>query len=106
MDPELLREHLKRLHDELREVRQVDLRSSELLAEVLKDIQRLLPGEAGSAAQPAHAAPRATPTAAADAATASLPSRLERLAVQFEVDHPTLAESLRRLIDLLGKAGL
>jgi hypothetical protein len=36
----------------------------------------------------------------------SLPDRLERLAVQFEADHPTLAASSRRLIDLLGKAGL
>jgi hypothetical protein len=31
---------------------------------------------------------------------------LERIAVLFEVDHPTLAASSRRLVDLLGKIGL
>jgi hypothetical protein len=32
--------------------------------------------------------------------------RLESLAVRFEADHPGLAATLRRLIDLLGKAGI
>ena len=32
--------------------------------------------------------------------------RLEKAAVQFEADHPGLAASSRRLIDLLGKVGL
>jgi hypothetical protein len=36
----------------------------------------------------------------------SLPDRLERIAVQFEVDHPTLAASARRLVDLLGEVGI
>jgi len=36
----------------------------------------------------------------------SLPDRLEKVAVLFEVDHPTLAASSRRLVDLLGKVGL
>ena len=36
----------------------------------------------------------------------SLPDRLERIAVQFEADHPTLAASARRLIDLLGEVGI
>jgi hypothetical protein len=31
---------------------------------------------------------------------------LEKIAVQFEADHPTLAASSRRLVDLLGKVGL
>jgi hypothetical protein len=31
---------------------------------------------------------------------------LERIAVQFEVDHPTLAASARRLVDLLGEVGI
>jgi hypothetical protein len=34
------------------------------------------------------------------------PHRLEELAVEFEVEHPTLAASLRQLIDLLAKAGV
>lgn len=37
---------------------------------------------------------------------ATLPERLERVAVQFEADHPELAASARNLVDLLVKAGL
>jgi hypothetical protein len=36
----------------------------------------------------------------------SLPDRLEMIAVQFEADHPTLAASARRLVDLLGEVGI
>jgi hypothetical protein len=36
----------------------------------------------------------------------SFADRLERAAVKFEANHPTLAASSRRLIDLLGKAGM
>jgi hypothetical protein len=31
---------------------------------------------------------------------------LEAIAVQFEAQHPTLAASSRRLVDMLGKAGV
>ncbi len=91
MDPKALREQLAVLHEELKSVRQVDPRSNQLLGEVLKDIQRLLEQQRASDAAPPER---------------SLPDRLEKVAVQFEVDHPTLAASARRLIDLLGKAGL
>jgi len=43
---------------------------------------------------------------AASTADKSLPERLERVAVQFEADHPTLAASARRLIDLLNEVGI
>jgi hypothetical protein len=121
MDPELLRDHLNRLHGELREVQQIDPRSSELLSQVLNDIQRLLAQHGGASAaggasatdagwgagvaSGAGAAPGAD-AGSADTVQPTIPGRLERLAVQFEADHPTLAESSRRLIDLLGKAGL
>jgi hypothetical protein len=36
----------------------------------------------------------------------TLPDRLERVAVQFEAQHPTLAASARRLIDLLSEVGI
>jgi len=93
MDSNVLRDQLSKLREELRTVRQVDPQSSQLLIEVLQDIQRLLEQ------QRAADAPGAAPV------NPSLPDRLEKVAVQFEADHPTLAASSRRLIDLLGKAG-
>lgn len=91
MDPNALRDQLMKLHEELGNVRQVDPRSNQLLAEIMEDIKRLM-------AQ--------SPSAAPAAEHQSLPDRLEKIAVQFEVDHPTLAASSRRLVDLLGKVGL
>ena len=32
--------------------------------------------------------------------------RIERLAVRFEASHPSLAETLREIIDTLGKGGI
>ena len=32
--------------------------------------------------------------------------RIERLAVRFEVSHPALAETLREIVDTLGKGGI
>jgi hypothetical protein len=43
--------------------------------------------------------------AGADPAPAAAP-RLEKLAVRFEASHPALAETLRAVIDALGKAGI
>lgn len=94
MNPDRLREHLQALHEELRSVEHLDARSSELLGEVREDIQRLLSGPAGASSVARARGP------AVDA------GRLEGLAVQFEAVHPTLAQSLRRLIDLLSKAGV
>jgi hypothetical protein len=42
----------------------------------------------------------------AQAGVAPATPRLESLAVRFEVSHPALAETLREVIDALGKAGL
>jgi hypothetical protein len=100
MDSNALRDQLAKLHEELGNVRRVDPRSNQLLGELLQDIKRLLdqPPIDATPTQPARFAPPAGAT--------SLPERLEKVAVQFEVDHPTLAASSRRLIDLLGKVGL
>jgi hypothetical protein len=86
MNPEHLRDELSKLHEELDSARPVDPRTNQLRGEMLEDVKRMLkgPGEMDD----------------------SLSERLERAAVQFEADHPTLAASSRRLIDLLGKAGL
>jgi Domain of unknown function (DUF4404) len=42
----------------------------------------------------------------AAAGVAPATPRLESLAVRFEASHPALAETLREVIDALGKAGL
>src|ERR1700722_3668837 len=72
MDPDTLRGQLTVLHEELRAARQVDPRSGALLAEILKDIQRLL--EAGGS----------------EARTAGVPlaDRLEKAPAPVEGDPP------------------
>ena len=96
MDPDVLREQLMKLHEELGVARQIDPRSSQLLGEILEDIKRLT-GQSAAGPDPAPVG---------GGASRSLPDRLEKIAVQFEADHPTLAASSRRLVDLLSKAGL
>jgi|HubBroStandDraft_1064217.scaffolds.fasta_scaffold159945_2 hypothetical protein len=109
MDPNALRDQLEKLHAELKDVRQTDSGSDQLMVQVLRDIQRLL--ERKRSADASLPGPGTGPDALPDAGLdpgpdASLPGRLEQVAVQFEADHPTLAASSRRLIDLLGQVGL
>ena len=94
MAEESLRELLARLHQQLSASgRALDGESRQLLATVMRDIERALsPG--GQALEPGSA----------PAGTHS--PRLESLAVRFEAGHPALAEVLRELIDALGKAGI
>jgi hypothetical protein len=80
MDKEALREHLAKLHAELAGSGPVDPETRALLDDVLRDITRL------TADPPAQ--------------------RLERVAVQFEADHPAIAANVRRLVELLGRAGV
>jgi Domain of unknown function (DUF4404) len=94
MDPNSLRDQLAKLQEELRRANRVDSHSSQLLGEVMDDIKRLIERTSDTAAPPVSTHEK------------SLPARLERIAVQFEADHPTLAASSRRLVDLLGKVGL
>ena len=94
MDPKTLREHLETVHQELSAARQIEPGSNQLLGEIMADIKRLM--DAGETPAPVAATTDDEP----------LPDRLERIAVQFEADHPTLAASSRRLVDLLGKVGL
>jgi hypothetical protein len=95
MDSQELRDQLNRLHVELSSAHRADPQNRELLADVMQDIKRLLE-PSGVAAPAGAAAPGA----------ASIAERLEGLAVQFEADHPALAVSTRRFIDLLGKVGV
>jgi predicted component of type VI protein secretion system len=89
MGGESLRELLAQVHQRLSASGSVDEEARELLATVMRDIERSL----------ASGAP------AASAGRASLP-RLESLAVRFEAVHPALAQALREAIDALGKAGI
>jgi hypothetical protein len=90
MDQNTLRELLAKLHAELSNARGDDPATRQALEEILPDIKRMMER------QGADALPRDT----------SLPDRLERVAVQFEALHPTLAASARRLIDLLAEVGI
>jgi hypothetical protein len=96
MDPNVLRKQLIKLHEELGMAKRIDPRSAQLLGEIMEDIKRLTEQ---SPEAPATSVP-------AVASRPSLPDRLEAIAVQFEAQHPTLAASSRRLVDLLGKVGL
>jgi hypothetical protein len=93
-DRESLQVLLARIHERLNEAGSVDAGSRELLTQVMGDIERALAVQ-GAPAQ-------GTPAPATEANT----SRLEALAVRFEADHPALAATLRRLVDLLGEVGI
>jgi hypothetical protein len=95
MDKDSLRDHLAKLHAELADAHQTDPKYRESLTEMMQDINRLIDKSADSAS-----------AAIASGKDPSLPDRLERIAVQFEADHPTLAASARRLVDLLGEVGI
>jgi hypothetical protein len=90
MDQNSLRAHLAKLRGELTAAPQADEASKQSLHDALHDIHRMID----------------TPADAAAAKDTTLPDRLEKIAVQFEADHPTLAASARRLVDLLGEVGI
>jgi uncharacterized membrane protein YccC len=90
MDKNSLHDLVAKLHAELTAALRANPKSRESLNDMMRDINRLIDEPADSPA----------------AARGSLPDRLERIAVQFEAAHPTLAASARRLVDLLGEVGI
>jgi hypothetical protein len=88
MDQKSLRERLAQLHAELANAHQQNPATRQSLGEILPDVKRMVDQPAGAAADK------------------SLTERLEQVAVQFEAEHPTLAASARRLIDLLNEVGI
>lgn len=91
MDQKSLRERLAKLHAELANAHQQNPATRRSLGEILPEVKRLVDEPAGAAASPAGK---------------PLRERLEKVAVQFEAEHPTLAASARRLIDLLNEVGI
>jgi hypothetical protein len=87
MNSETLKKTLASLHQELGSASTLDEKSRQRLQVLMRDLDAL-GTSAGSGPDTLHR------------------QRVEELAVEFEVDHPTLAAVLRQLIDLLGKAGL
>ena len=86
MSQQDLRELLTQLHTRLSSDATLDAEAREHLTSTLRDIEKAL--------------------ARNDVAAAPHTSRVEALAVRFEADHPALADVLRQLTDLLGKAGI
>jgi sialic acid synthase SpsE len=80
-----LRELLAQLHARLGNTKSLDTDERKSLTTALHDIEKALGSK--------------------HSITAPQP-RLEALAVKFEADHPAIAQSIRQLVDLLGKAGI
>ena len=93
MAQESLSDLLARVHERLAASGSLDRESRRLLGTVMRDIEHALGAGAASAGSPEQVAAAHAP-------------RLETLAVKFEAGHPGLAETLRELIDALGKAGI
>jgi hypothetical protein len=81
-----LRSLITQLHARLGSSQSLNDEDRRLLGVALQDIENVL---ASGAVSPPPSA-----------------SGLEALAVKFEADHPAFAETLRRLVDALGKAGI
>jgi hypothetical protein len=94
-----LQESLTRLHAELAAAPRIDPASRELLREVLADIERVLHA-------PPPQAPKIAPKSTHRVSASTSMPRLEALAIEFDAEHPTIAGTLRQLVDLLGRAGL
>lgn len=92
---ESLRELLVRVHERLSRAATVDSESRQLLKTLTGDIERAL---GSRAATPAGTEQRRVGRESV--------SGLEALAARFDADHPALAQTLRQLIDFLGKGGI
>ena len=90
MDTNSLRALLTKLHAQMTEALRADPKSMQSMNDTMQDLHRLIDASAGTESAP----------------NGSIPERLESIAVQFEADHPTLAASARRLVDLLGEVGI
>lgn len=83
MPEQKLKEQLQILHETLSQHPQLDDESQSLLQQIAADIDNVEPDSA-----------------------ADLSERVQEQAVQFEQEHPTLAEVLRQIVDTLGRIGV
>jgi hypothetical protein len=100
MDKNSLHDLAAKLQAELTAALGADPKSRESLSEMMNDINRLI--DHGLTDQGLTDKGAGAPASK----HGSLPDKLERIAVQFEAAHPTLAASARRLVDLLGEVGI
>ena len=107
MTEETLRELLARVHERLSSSDSVDPEARDMLATVMRDIDSALGKGAGGASKSPTAMPSvASAPISPEARVAATAPRLEALAVRFEAEHPSIAQLLRQIGDLLGKAGI
>lgn len=89
-NPDSLKENLEQLHHQLQTAQRVDPQTRQLLEETLGDIRRILEQE----------------PAQAEDEEKSIVDRLNDAALRFEESHPTLANTIGRLADLLAQMGI
>jgi len=90
-DPGELRELLKELHGALESADPVDPSVREPLRAVMEEIGEVL---------------ESTPSESGDESRPTLEERVEEIALEFEVSHPTVAGVLNRLTHLLSSMGI
>jgi predicted component of type VI protein secretion system len=100
MTEESLRQLLSRVHERLSSSATVDPEARELLATVMRDIDVAL--NRSAAVMSSVSSVPVSP----DARVAAAAPRLEALAVRFEAEHPSIAQLLRQIGELLGQAGI
>lgn len=85
MNEQKLKTLLSELHTELKQQESLDDESLNLLKQVITDAEAI----GNDASQ-----------------TEALQDKIQQQALQFEQDHPTLAEILRQIMDTLGRIGV
>lgn len=83
-----LHELLTQVHEQLKQQDSIDDESQALLHQVLSDVNTVSSSENS------------------DDLEQDITDRIEQQAVQFEQEHPTLAEILRQIMDTLGRIGV
>lgn len=96
LDREKLQQTLAELHSQLDEAESLDADLAAQLRAVASEIEQTL--EKRQAAGPA--------TGSSETPPPSTPELLEEAAVEFEQSHPTIAGTVRRLIDVLAQMGI